>query len=65
MKSHIIFVLTALVLTLILVSVQFTLYTHGFMYTSMTESTIWLAGLVQFILIYLVLYIDDTTKPMR
>lgn len=65
MKSHIIFVLTALVLTLILVSVQFTLYTYGFMYTSMTESTIWLAGLIQFILIYLVLYIDDTTKPMR
>lgn len=65
MKSHIIFVLTALVLTLILVSVQFTLYTYGFMYTSMTESTIWLAGLIQFILIYLVLYIDDTTRPMR
>lgn len=65
MKSHIICVLTALVLTLILVSVQFTLYTYGFMYTSMTESTIWLAGLIQFILIYLVLYIDDTTKPMR
>lgn len=65
MKSHIIFVLTALVLTLILVSVQFTLYTYGFMYTSMTESTIWLAGLIQFILIYLVLYIDDTIKPMR
>ena len=65
MKSHIIFVLTALVLTLILVSVQFTLYTYGFMYTSMTESIIWLAGLIQFILIYLVLYIDDTTKPMR
>ena len=65
MKSHIIFVLTALVLTLILVSVQFILYTYGFMYTSVTESTIWLAGLIQFILIYLVLYIDDTTKPMR
>lgn len=65
MKSHIIFVLTALVLTLILVSVQFTLYTYGYMYSSITESTIWLAGLVQFILIYLVLYIDDTTKPMR
>lgn len=65
MKSHIIFVLTALVLTLILVSVQFTLYTHGFMHISMTESTIWLAGLIQFILIYLVVYIDDTTKPMR
>ena len=65
MKSHIIFVLTALVLTLILVSVQFALYAHGFMYTSMTDSTIWLAGLVQFILIYLVLYIDDATKPMR
>lgn len=65
MKSHLTLTLIALALTLILVGIQYILYTNGYMYSSITESTIWLAGLIQFILIYLVLYIDDTTKPMR
>ena len=65
MKSHITLALIALALTLILVGIQYILYTNGYIYASITESTIWLAGLIQLILIYLALYIDDTTKPMR